>query len=63
MCTAVNQNTGADDYTFNSVGPFVLDNGVVGTGGGAINLEVPSGDSGAFHLTGVTSVPVGTCGF
>ena len=63
MCTAVNGNSGGDDYTFNSVGPFNLDNGVIGTGGGPINLETPSGNSGTFHLTGVTSVPAGTCGF
>ncbi len=63
-CTAINHNTGGDDYTLSTVGPFNLDNGVIqANGGGPLNLETPSGNSGAFHLTGVTSVPAGTCGF
>jgi hypothetical protein len=63
-CSAINNNTGGDDYTLSTVGPYNLDNGVIlPNGGGPLNLETPSGNTGTFHLTGVTSVPAGICGF
>ena len=63
ICSAINNNSGPDDYTLSTVGPFNLDNGVIATGGGQLSLETPTGSTGTFHLTGVTSVPAGSCGF
>ena len=64
ICGAINNNSGPDDYTLSNVGPFNLDNGVIlPAGGGPISLETPSNNTGTFHLTGVTNVPAGTCGF
>ncbi len=61
-CVRMTNNTGTNNHIFDTVGPF-NSVGLPYPGGGVIDLEPLSGNSGSTTLTGVTSVPAGTCGF
>ena len=61
-CVRMVNNTGTNNHIFDTVGIF-NSGGLPFPGGGVINLEPLSGNTGSATLTGVTNVAAGTCGF